>query len=309
MPLEAKPNPMPSALDYVPPLSEPYKVLSSDSWWTLAEKPGPLAAGLSALDLCYFNFRTRKPTEINWYLRNKVGCKTATSDGKNFKFSMADNPGIVYLPVVGVSPPAAEYPIPIEPAPDPTFLSDVWMGVGVKAGSMIVVVGIDTMGGVLISLDASMRYAGVSGEVNRLGLGAGVGGGAVILIATGVTDPSQIHGLQSLAGDFNVSLGAKWGHFAKLGKMRKLQPFVDAFMKIGAKTPGSLKAALKSNPDNWINLYKNSASLKDALGVGPNDPPSLMVLDMPFVGAGTEVSLFYGLTTLTLLDSGKLGGE
>lgn len=85
-------------LQYVPPNSAPYKVSARDNWWSLADRPEVKAAKLSALDLCVFNFRTRNPAEINWYLRNKVGCTTATADRKNYKFSDDASPGIVYLP-------------------------------------------------------------------------------------------------------------------------------------------------------------------------------------------------------------------
>ncbi len=85
-------------LQYAPPESVPYKVSARDSWWTLAERPEVKAAKLSALDLCVYNFRTRNAAEINWYLRNKVGCTQATVDKKNYKFSEDAAPGIVYLP-------------------------------------------------------------------------------------------------------------------------------------------------------------------------------------------------------------------
>jgi hypothetical protein len=53
---------------------------------------------MSPNDLCYFNFRTRIPREINWYLYNKVGCRHATPNG-NYMFSQADQPGVVYIPL------------------------------------------------------------------------------------------------------------------------------------------------------------------------------------------------------------------
>ena len=67
MPLVTKPEPLPSELTYVPARGEPYVVASGESWWTLAELPRVRAARMSASDLCYFNFKTRNPREINWY--------------------------------------------------------------------------------------------------------------------------------------------------------------------------------------------------------------------------------------------------
>ena len=71
MPITHEPKPLPSPIDYVPNQSTPYRVKSGDSWWTLAEQPQVRAVAMSALDLCYFNFKTRRPPEINWYLRQQ----------------------------------------------------------------------------------------------------------------------------------------------------------------------------------------------------------------------------------------------
>jgi len=88
-------------LNYVPPNSEPCKVKGSDDWWKLAARPQVVAAGLNAMDLCFYNFQTRKAPEINWYLRNKVGCTKTTGDRKNYAFSDDASPGLVYLPKAG----------------------------------------------------------------------------------------------------------------------------------------------------------------------------------------------------------------
>ena len=85
-------------LNYIPPGSAPFKVTASDNWWKLAARPEVKAAGLSAMDLCAFNFQTRNAMEINWYLRNKIGCNKTTSDRQNYLFSDDATPGIVYLP-------------------------------------------------------------------------------------------------------------------------------------------------------------------------------------------------------------------
>ena len=64
MPIVSPAKPLPSSLDYAPPYSE----TSADSWDSLARRPEMQDAGVSSYDLCYFNFKTRNPTEINWYL-------------------------------------------------------------------------------------------------------------------------------------------------------------------------------------------------------------------------------------------------
>jgi hypothetical protein len=53
--------------------------------------------------LIQYNFETRSPDEINWYLKNRVGCTRTTIDGSNYRFSSTDKPGIVYLPGVAAA--------------------------------------------------------------------------------------------------------------------------------------------------------------------------------------------------------------
>lgn len=76
-------------LSYVPPGGVLQPVTARDSWWTLAALPQVQAAkpGMTALDLCVYNFRTSVPAEINWYLRNKAGCTATTPDRRNYKFA------------------------------------------------------------------------------------------------------------------------------------------------------------------------------------------------------------------------------
>jgi hypothetical protein len=93
MPIEKTPgNPLPR--DYAP--SEPattYKVQNGDDWYSVAKK-----FGFDAGALIEFNFKTRLPAEVNWYLRCNVGCKKATQDNSNWMFSSDADPGIIYIP-------------------------------------------------------------------------------------------------------------------------------------------------------------------------------------------------------------------
>jgi len=57
------------------------------------------------------NFKTIDPAEINWYLREHVGCRLPTADGKNWRFSNTANPGLIYLPLSAT----AVKPTPVAP--------------------------------------------------------------------------------------------------------------------------------------------------------------------------------------------------
>jgi hypothetical protein len=71
-----------------------YPVRDGDNWWTLQKQ-------FSLHDpwtLIRYNFHTDNPAEVNWYLREYVGCTKTTADGKNYCFSSAATPGYLYLP-------------------------------------------------------------------------------------------------------------------------------------------------------------------------------------------------------------------
>ena len=96
--------------------------------------------------------------------------------------------------------------------------------------------------------------------------------------------------------DFNLSLGPNWGKAVKGAKsIGKFKPLVDMIMKLGAKTPGGLKQLLKAHPDKWIELIKQARTMKDTLGIDPNGPPNVLMIDVPYAGGGTEASVFFGL--------------
>jgi len=92
MPIEKMPK-NPLSANYVPPGGIPLKVGNEDSWSSLAKK-----LGIDVGYLIEFNFKTRDPDEVNWYLRRNVGCKRQTADGKSWMFSAAANPGLIYFP-------------------------------------------------------------------------------------------------------------------------------------------------------------------------------------------------------------------
>jgi hypothetical protein len=81
-----------------------YKVKDGDDWSSIAR-----ANGVDAGALIAFNFKTSNPDEINWYLREKVGCRMESPDRDNYKFSSRDVPGIIYIPKVAAPPSPCPY--------------------------------------------------------------------------------------------------------------------------------------------------------------------------------------------------------
>lgn len=301
MPIVKEPRPLPSPLDYVPTNSVPYDVSSRDSFDLLAQRPDIQTAGMSSDDLCYFNFKTRIPSEINWYLYHKVGCRHVTRDHKNYVFSMSDDPGVVYLPKAGVVMPVHET------KEEPRL--NAWLGIVCKGGTMFVVDGIETVAGPVVSLDDPSKWMVITASVSRLGLGFGATGGVSFVLVTGVSKPEQLNGYQDMSTDFNVALGKNWGKLVQAGgKYKKFKPIMEAMAKMGAKTPQSLKKLLKTEPDRYFDLVKAVKSVRDYGNLKADGDPEVFMWDVPFVSlfgdVGAELSVFKALSTFNAIWDG-----
>jgi hypothetical protein len=81
-------------------------VTDDDDWWKIGvrEHMDPWA-------IIMFNFDTHVPEEVNWYLRELVGCKHSKDGGRNFAFLGATKKKI-YLPLLPAPPPPPK-PVPI----------------------------------------------------------------------------------------------------------------------------------------------------------------------------------------------------
>jgi len=92
----------PSRLAKFPPpvYVNKHKVSTGDDWWKLATKYGRS----DPWDIIEYNFRTRNPREVNFYLEFYVGCTEPSSDGKNYRFDSSDSPGHIYIPPFSWTP-------------------------------------------------------------------------------------------------------------------------------------------------------------------------------------------------------------
>ncbi len=80
-----------------------------ESFYTIAN-----ANGLDPKELVYYNFLTRDPQVINYYLREYVGCVNADGSGYNYVFAGARN-GKIYIPVSRPVPPPLVNTMPADP--------------------------------------------------------------------------------------------------------------------------------------------------------------------------------------------------
>lgn len=76
-----------------------HRVQAGDSFVNLAAKYG----FADPWDIIQFNYGTKDPEEVNWYLQELVGC-TKSKDGLNYSFDSSDRFGVVYIPPRGWRP-------------------------------------------------------------------------------------------------------------------------------------------------------------------------------------------------------------
>lgn len=114
MPIERAPSkPLPAG--FKPAGGRTYRIQDGDSWWTLAIREGVLV-----WDLIEYNFATRVPAEVNWYMKRRLGCDQVTPNRKNYRFSSSAKPGILYLPPKAAAKLAPRPAPPVlKPAPPP----------------------------------------------------------------------------------------------------------------------------------------------------------------------------------------------
>lgn len=294
---------------YVPPGGYPVTVKAGMDFWKLADRPEVKDKGWTAMDLIEYNFRTRDPKEVNWYLYNKVGCRESY-DRKNYAFSSSDQPGVIYLPMIETETPiTGNPPAPVE---EDGCFQDLWMGIGAKAGGSDQVIqnpvprpgdkydpplfelppflgpisprinGNEMILGTIWAMDRKRRGEGfeVYLEGKRKGLIIGGGAGVVLFIVSGLKgNPKSLEGYRSSGSDFNASIGGAW---SKIGKMKWAAPFLKGL--VGKKS---------LSPEQYEKMWEIAKTIK---GVLEHDSCSgklqMSTVDLP-IGTGFELSLFY----------------
>lgn len=91
--------------NFVPEGGRSYKVQDGDSWVTLSRAfSSASSASFDPWFIIRFNYpylpsdTQRATREVNWYLKEYVGCKLVTPDRTNYVFSSSASPGIIYQP-------------------------------------------------------------------------------------------------------------------------------------------------------------------------------------------------------------------
>lgn len=83
----------------------PYRVSDGETWDSIAKLFKVTAREVIANNCG----RQATAEEINWYLRNRIGCNVS-DDGRNWSFSKSASPGVIFVPLPGQAPASVQNP-------------------------------------------------------------------------------------------------------------------------------------------------------------------------------------------------------
>jgi hypothetical protein len=213
-----------------PPGAYPFLVTSSsgNNWSRVAGADG-WSGG--AWDLIAYNFGTRNPREVNWYLYHFVGCRVSVDGNKNLTF-WNSQPGVIYTRNdlhYRDRPPEVRPPRiviksivrPTVPKPvEPMYKRSLnWFGMGVQFGGMGVFDGATTVRAYMINAEDPDSRFFLDVDATRKGFGGGASGSIVYVFITGLHDPADVRYAPAGSVDFQLAVGGRWASFAKGLKM------------------------------------------------------------------------------------------
>ena len=275
-----------------------YRVKDGENWGSVAKRDG----WSNAWDFIKYNFPdVTDPREVNWFLKNYVGCNVK-NDGKNYSFSNSAKYGFVFTrqnlqPSIQKQVPVPEPPI--TPESDDKPLKQVygpprtWFAVGGKVGGMAGPKGGDVLALSGIALDGSIDAFFTFGYTDRTGGGLGGGAGFIAGYMSGMQHPNQLFDITSKGWDIGISLGLSAGgaakfvaHAAKLDGMAR---------KVVTAAANSIVGSGPAFSTFMTGLKGMGQTLEKAFG--PRGELSAVLIDVPFGSVGLEVSVYEAVTT------------
>lgn len=257
---------------------------SWDNWGSVATKDG----WGDPWGLIEFNFQTRDPKEVNWYLYHFVGCRVSNDGNKNLSFKYA-KPGIIYTKKNHheiVIPPVG----PVIPKKDKPLFSRgmTWVGIGAKAGGMSFFEGSSTAIAYMVNATDQYSRFFLTLDTRRTGWGAGASVSTIAVLVTGLYDPRDVRYAPGGEIDFDVAIAGKWGAVAK--NMKHVP-------RLGSMARAAAALRHIRNPSTLATFATGAKSIWKAAGADVESTNlKVEVIDLP-LGAGLEGSLYWGEST------------
>lgn len=156
-----------------------------------------------------------------------------------------------------------------------------WIGLGVKGGGTVGLIGLETMEGSVTNLGFVRHTQSLNLTSIRVGLGLGGGVGMVAIMVFNCPNLAVLH--DTIGTDFSVNVaigGVKWDGVFKALKARK-------FFSTMTRLNGVIQ---KASPDDISNIRNSMSYVWSTIEIAAYSP-QLVALDIPFAGVGQEVSI------------------
>ncbi|WP_229159474.1 hypothetical protein [Bradyrhizobium brasilense] len=186
-------------------------------------------------------------------------------------------------------------PPPPPPQPKPQFYPEErkffkrWLGFGVKSGGQLLIGGIESTTAYVVNL-GDLETFDLQIISSRWGLGLGGSGGAVAVIGFGFSVPYELHREPLNDWGVNVAFTEKLISKSALQSIHNSKYFID-----GLKNGRYVAPALNTrNTFTAIGLLQNVRNALHTLygGFEAAKGSGVIVLDLPFLGVGLELSAF-----------------
>lgn len=156
-----------------------------------------------------------------------------------------------------------------------------WIGLGVKGGGTVGLIGLETMEGSVTNLGFTRHTQSLNVTSIRVGLGLGGGVGLVAILVYNCPNLAVLHDTIGTDWSVNVAIGGvKWDGVLKALKAKK-------FFSTITKLSGAIE---KATPDDISNIRNSMSYVYSTIDIAKNSP-QLVSLDIPFAGVGQEVSI------------------
>lgn len=275
-----------------------YKVKDGEHWGSVAQLDG---WGADVKGFIRYNFGTDNPYEVNWFLKNYVGCTLQTEDKKNYRFSSKAKPGYIFTRKELQPQPNGNIPPPIN-TPEKDDEEELkgtygparaWLGLGGKAGGMIGPRGGDGYAIAGISLSGPPDTFFTSAFTYREGAGIGGGAGLVAAIFHQMQHPNQLFDCHPASGwDYNIGMDTKFAKYAaKIANNSAVQGLAKKIVR-------SLAASILGSGDAFSATMSGFKSLGFTILdlFGEHDFQSPLIIDIPGTGPTAELAAFKGYT-------------
>ena len=174
--------------------------------------------------------------------------------------------------------------------------ANTWIGIGDKTGFSLGP-GYEHTVGVIWNC-SDYRYAGLRINALRIGVGIGASTGVSLILVFNAPNLGRINNMNVADWGVNISIGDRLGSIVSAirspqawASVERVVAAVNGSMVGRGLSSAGIRAVSRHDLDNLRNLASISFTALDVDSARRNNDPAIVVLDIPFLGLGAEVSV------------------